>query len=90
MLTRVLTRGPTELGSLFSEYSQPFVKRYLQPVNLFIQGGGSKFLRGLALSDKSVKYTRRFAPRVAYAARYARSGRENTPNYYAKRTEVHD
>ena len=37
-------------------------------------------------------YTRRFAPRVAYAARYARSGREKVPgtSIYAKRTEVHD
>ena len=33
--------------------------------------------------------TRRFAPRAAYAARYARSGRKNTLNY-AERTEVHD
>ena len=30
--------------------------------------------------------TRRFAPRAAYAARYARSGRKSTSNY-AKRTE---
>ena len=30
--------------------------------------------------------TRRFGPRVAYAARYARSERKSASNYYAKRT----
>ena len=35
-------------------------------------------------------YTKPFAPRAAYAARHARSGRKSTSNYYAKRTEVHD
>ena len=34
--------------------------------------------------------TRRFAPRTANAARYARSGRKSTSNYYGKWTEVHD
>ena len=33
--------------------------------------------------------TRRFAPRAAYAARYDRSGRKSTSNYYAKRID-HD
>ena len=48
------------------------------------------------LSDKNEPYyhyvsnARRFAPRAAYAARYVRSGRKSTSNYYAKRTEVHD
>ena len=35
-----------------------------------------------------VWYTRQIAPRAAYAARYARSGRKSTSNYYAKQTEV--
>ena len=34
----------------------------------------------------SVIYARRFSPRAAYAARYARSGRKSASNY-AKRTE---
>ena len=41
------------------------------------------------IQDNTVIYARRFAPRAAYVARHARSGRKST-SHYTKRADVHD
>ena len=74
------------------EYEYRRVKLYCCSVRTLVLVAGTSGCWYLVYMYQSTWYgiTRRFAPRAAYAARYARSGRKNTSNYHAKRTEVHD